>query len=234
MGAEVLEIPAIKTVGIEGNKALEAALEKLDEYSWIVFTSQAGVEVFFDRLIKNRIDVRRLGGVKIAAIGSATEKALCDRGLFTDCVPSKYDARSLGKALADAVKLGEKLLIARARIGSKDLTEELDKAGAEYDDIPIYDTLYVEDNVLRLNDILRTKRVDYVAYTSASTVRSFAAMSGDADLTEIAAVCIGEQTELEAKKHGMKTVMSDEITIDSVAAKIMELHMCQRRSDKCI
>jgi uroporphyrinogen III methyltransferase/synthase len=215
-------------VGIEGSKALEAALEKLDEYSWIVFTSQAGVEIFFNLLIKNKIDVRKLGKVKLAAIGSATEKAINGRGILVDCVPEKYDASCLGKALAQAIKPGEKLLIARARIGSKDLTEELDKAGAVYDDIPIYDTLYVEDNVLQLSDILKTKRVDYVAFTSASTVRSFAAMSGDADLTKITAVCIGEQTELEAKKHGMKTEISDEITIDSVATKIMELHMLSK------
>jgi uroporphyrinogen III methyltransferase/synthase len=228
LGAEVMEIPAIRTVPIENNTALEAALQNLGDYRWLVFTSQAGVEVFFDRLIKNRLDVRRLSGLKIAAIGSATEKVLSDRGILTDCVPSKYDAQSLGKALANAVKPGEKLLITRARIGSKDLTEELDKAGAEYDDIPIYDTVYIEDNVLQLPDILQTRRVDYAAFTSASTVRGFAAQAGDADLASFTAVCIGEQTALEAKNYGMNAVLSDEITIDSVAAKIIELHMSSR------
>ena len=224
LGAEVLEIPAIRTVPIEDNGELRAALDKLEDYTWLVFTSQAGVDVFFSQLKKHAVDVRRLYTLKIAAIGSATEKALNDRGVFVDVVPGTYDGLSLGRALADTVKPGEKLLMTRARIGSKDLTEELDKAGAGYDDIPVYDTVYEENTVLPLADILATKKVDYVAFTSASTVRGFAAMAGDADLTQFTAVCIGEQTEREAKNYGLKTVTSDEITIDSVAAKIVELH----------
>jgi uroporphyrinogen III methyltransferase/synthase len=228
LGAEVIEIPAIRTVPIEDNKALEAALHRLGDYNWIVFTSQAGVEIFFDRLIKSSIDIRKLSGIKIAAIGSATEKALYGRGIFTDCVPDRYDAAHLGKALAKAVGPKEKVLIARAKIGSQELTKELADGGIAYVDIPVYDTLCNDGNVPRLSDILGTKKVDYVAFTSASTVRGFIALAGDADVTRTTAVCIGEQTAQEAEKYNMKTLTSDEITIDSLAAKIVELHQASK------
>jgi uroporphyrinogen III methyltransferase/synthase len=64
----------------------------------------------------------------------------------------------------------------------------------------------------------------YVAFTSASTVRGFAAMADGADLSKLNAVCIGEQTAQEALKYGMSPVTSDEITIDSLVAKIIEIH----------
>lgn len=225
LGAEVLELPAIKTAPIDENTALDEALIKLPEYQWVVFTSQAGVEIFFKRLIRNKIDIRALSGIKFAAIGAATDNAVSERGIKVDCVPDKYDAATLGKALVSAVRPGEKLLIPRAKIGSPDLTKALQIGGLAYDDIPVYDTLYETGNTaLQLSDILAKNRAPYVAFTSASTVRGFAAMAGTADCSHIKAVCIGEQTALEAEKYGMKTYISDEISIDSVAARIVQLH----------
>ena len=147
LGAEVIELPAIETVEIEDNMLLEQALSRIEEYNWLVFTSQAGVEVFFNRLIKSAIDIRKLCGLKIAAIGSATKKALLERGLFTDCMPKTFDSVHLGKVLTEYVKPGEKLLIPRARIGSVELTQILGEHGISYDDIPVYDTVY-ETNAL--------------------------------------------------------------------------------------
>lgn len=224
LGAEVLEIPAIKTAAIDNNTVLDNALKKLSEYQWVVFTSQAGADIFFKRLIENKIDIRTLNGIKFAAIGTATETAVIERGIKVDCVPDKYDAVTLGKALVSTVKPGEKLLIPRAKIGSADLTKALDNGGIAYDDIPVYDTLYETSNALQLGDILAKKTAPYVAFTSASTVRGFAAMAGTADYAHIKAVCIGEQTASEAKKFGMNTYISDEISIDSVSTKIIELH----------
>jgi uroporphyrinogen III methyltransferase/synthase len=223
-GAEVLEIPAIRTTEIEDNKPLRTALGRLCDYRWLVFTSQAGVDVFFDALARQRIDIRSLAGIKFAAIGPATAKAVTDRGVLIDCVPETYDAGMLGQQLAQVVLPGEKLLIPRARIGSEELTKVLDAAGVPYDDIPVYDTVPIQNNVLQLPDILGRTKSAYVAFTSASTVKSFVSMAEGADLTGVIAVCIGEQTAREAEKYGMKTVLSDEITIDSVADKIVELH----------
>jgi uroporphyrinogen III methyltransferase/synthase len=223
-GAEVLEIPAIRTAEIENNEELLSAINRLSDYQWLVFTSQAGVEIFFDLLRRNKTDIRKLAGIKFAAIGSATEKAVTERGILVDCVPASYDSVSLGKVLAKTVQPGERLLIPRARIGSKELTKELDDSGIAYDDIPVYDTIYHSDHVLQLNELLKTKKIDFVAFTSASTVRGFVENAGSADYESLTAVCIGEQTAEEARKIGMKTYVSDEITIEGVAAKIIELH----------
>jgi uroporphyrinogen III methyltransferase/synthase len=115
-------------------------------------------------------------------------------------------------------------LIPRARIGSRELTKELDAAGLLYDDIPVYDTQFAAPGAVDVAGLLAEKEGLYVAFTSASTVRGFAAMAGGADCSRVRAVCIGEQTAAEAARLGMEVYVSDEITVDSLAEKIAELH----------
>lgn len=46
-GAEVLELPAIRTVPMEDQSRLYKALDHLEEYQWLVFTSPTGVMGIF-------------------------------------------------------------------------------------------------------------------------------------------------------------------------------------------
>lgn len=223
-GAEVVELPAIKTAVIENNSAFDSALDHLSDYQWVVFTSQVGVRIFFDRLLECKIDVRQLHHLKFAAIGSATEKALFDRGILADCVPETYDSEHLGQVLVQMAAPGERLLIPRARIGSPDLIQKLGDAHIPYDDIPVYDTFYEASGILNPAELIANSVETYVAFTSASTVRGFAVMAKDMDLTSVTAVCIGTQTAKEAAGLGMKAIVSDTITIDSLVEKITQLH----------
>jgi uroporphyrinogen III methyltransferase/synthase len=223
-GAEVVELPAIKTAAIENNPAFDNALDRLSDYQWVVFTSQVGVRIFFDRLIDRKIDVRRLYSLKFAVIGSATEKALSDQGILADCVPETYDSEHLGQALARMAAPGERLLIPRARIGSPELIQILDEAHIPYDDIPVYDTVYETSGILNPSELTGNCGETYVAFTSASTVRGFAAIAGGMDFSAVTAVCIGTQTAKEAAGLGMKVIVSEMITIDSLVDKITQQH----------
>lgn len=90
-GAEVLELPSISISPLEDQSRLQEAFAKLNTYDWLVFTSPAGVEVFWRELGKKKVDIRCLGSVKIAAIGEGTKKKLLERGIYADFVPSVYD-----------------------------------------------------------------------------------------------------------------------------------------------
>ena len=47
LGADVIELPAIRTEEIAENPALDHQLQHLHQVHWLVFTSAAGVTVFF-------------------------------------------------------------------------------------------------------------------------------------------------------------------------------------------
>lgn len=224
LGAEVISVPTIKTVPIKENATLDTALKKLDIYSWLVFTSRAGVDVFFDKLVSSGIDIRALSGLKIAAIGSGTEKALRQRGLFCQLVPKSYNAAELARSLCEQAQPGERLFIARAKQGSEGLTSILSENSTLYDDIPVYETVYNLNGSPALNAALTSPdscRSTLITFTSASTVRGFTSGAEGHDFSKLTAVCIGHETEREAMAHGFKTIVSDISTVESMVEKIL-------------
>lgn len=227
-GAEVLEIPTIETDVILEDDLLRLALEKLEAFHWVAFTSPFGVNAFFQKLLEMKIDIRKLTGIKFAAIGSATRKTIEERGILVELVPEQYNGRALGEALAQRMLEAEEhsnarqvALIPRARIGTEEVLKPLDDAGLCYEDLPVYDTLEAPTGEFIWYD----DSVDYVAFTSASTVRGFVQMSRDLDYTTVQAICIGDQTALEAKKYGMKCYVSEKATIESMVDCLLKLHL---------
>lgn len=228
-GAEVLEIPSIKTVALEDQSLLSGALDQISDYQWLVFTSPTGVEVFFDHLLIQKKDIRCLFGIKLAAIGQGTAKALEQRGLQVDLIPEVYDGETLGRALAEILEGGEKILIPRASIGNKDLSALLREAGAEVDDIPIYDTVYERSPLIDLKKELEQGNINCVVFTSASTVKGFVESTAGTDYSGVVAACIGKQTKAAADQFGMKTYMSEKATINHLIALVEKIKAQKER-----
>jgi uroporphyrinogen III methyltransferase/synthase len=222
-GAQVIELPCIETMPLEPNPELDEAFSRLREYSWLVFTSSAGVRLFFDALRGRGKDVRALGGIKLAAIGSATAAELEMRGLIPDLVPEIYSGEELGKALVREVRPDERVLLARAKEGSAGLPKTLKAAAVAYDDLAVYETRYTWPNADVAARMLDAGEVDYVAFTSASTVRGFVNTLGRQDNLKFTAVCIGKATEAAAKESGMRTAIAKEATIESMVERMIEL-----------
>ena len=223
LGAEVLELPSIETVARTDQALLGEALDRAESYDWLVFTSPTGVRVFFDALRTFGKDIRSLAGAKIAAIGTGTRKELTDRHLIVDFMPSVYDGDTLGKELAERVEPGSRILLPRAAIGNQNLTQELRDAGAEVDDIPIYDTVDEPRKLVDEKALFETGKIDCAVFTSASTVRGFVNRNPGLDHSLVRAACIGKQTRKCAEDFGMQTWMADEATIDSLVQLVISM-----------
>ena len=231
-GAEVLELPAIRTVPIRPNPQLEQCLERSGEYDWIVFTSPTGVRVFFDCLME-QWDVRRIAGARFAVIGSGTGKALKERGFQADLMPETYDGASLGRALAEVCRPGERVLIPRAALGTQELLRELQAVPhLLVDDVPTYETEYETSPLIDERAQLESGQIDYAVFTSASTVRGFARAVEGLDFSKVRAVCIGRQTRAAADALGMRTWVSERASMDSVVERLEELAADEEESGK--
>ena len=223
-GAEVVELPAIRTVPVKDMAPVDVAIDNLagGGYDWLVFTSPSGVDIFFDRLIQ-RTDLRSLAGVKLAAIGQGTQKALRKYGLRTDFMPSVYDGETLGRELRDVCVPGARVLIPRAAIGNPELVAELEKGGGlTITDVATYDTEYEATDLIDEKGEIETGDIDFAVFTSASTVRGFAAAVEDVDFGRVNAVCIGKQTAAEAQKRGMRVWISERATLESLVKRVEE------------
>jgi uroporphyrinogen III methyltransferase/synthase len=223
-GAEVLEIPTIRIVPIKENKALKHAFEQLTQYQWLVFTSPLGVDVFFNAMWEENVDIRRLADIKVAVIGEGTKKKVEDRGILVDLLPECYDGKSLGEAIRKNCNDGDRILIPRARIGNNEMIEEISKnPNINISDIPTYDTVYREPKIINLKNEFELGEIDFVVFTSKSTVKGFVEATNGLDYSLVSAVCIGEQTQTEAKKYKIKTMTAKKATIDSLVEAVEAL-----------
>ncbi len=218
LGAEVIEMPAIATVPIEDNKALDQAFDGLSNYDWLVFTSPSGVRIFFDKMVEAGIDQRRIKG-KFAALGQGTAAELRKQGYLADLVPAEATGEALGAALAAAAQPGESILIPRAKIGNRELVDAL--SAFSVDDVPTYDTVHLADSLVDFASQFEKGRIFCVAFTSSSGVRAFVQANPDLDFAKIQAACIGEKTRATAESFGMNTWMSDTATMDSLTELIV-------------
>lgn len=211
MGAETRCIPCLQ---IEPDFSDIPADFK--EYSWVVFTSANGVDIFFDYLRQNRIDIRSIAHLKFAVIGRGTSLRLMNHGIRADFCPSVFTAEMLGKELPQVLAETDRILILRAQNGSADLTRELSAADADFDDRKIYRTLAPEWPVFPVR-----QEPDYLVFASASGVRAFF----DSGIIEDATVpvCIGPSTEKEFEKFSDRIpLVPEEHTVSGIAQVICD------------
>ena len=221
LGADVVCFPCISTENICGN-AVTNALNNLKSYSWLVLTSPQGVSAMYAAMKKLAMDSRALSGLKIAAVGKATAKELELYGICADLVPEKYDGRALGESLVKLLSDKDRVLILRAKKPGPGLSGVLDRAGAEYSDIAVYETSYKSEKSGAVKSLAASESPIYVTFTSASTAEAFNACTGGIIGSGLVAVCIGEQTEKRARQLGYKTVTAERAEIDSMISKILE------------
>ena len=204
-GAEVFRFPLIETVPLDSSAALDAALDDLARYDWLVFTSVNGVRYFFERLQARQRDIRSLGDLRIAAIGPETARSIQARHLRVDALPREYQAEALIQVLK--AERAQRILLPRAAEARAILPQELRASGAQVDEIAIYRTIRPRNRDETLRDMLRAGRVDLLTFTSSSTVRNFMeCLSGEdspALLGQARIGCIGPITAATAQAYGL-------------------------------
>ena len=173
LGAEVIQFPTIDIKPLEDYSSVDDAVRNLGAYDWLIFTSANGVKCFWERLETQGLDARALYGLQVAAIGPATAQAVRTHGIAPDFVPEAYIAESVAEGLIGLGMDGKKVLLPRAREAREVLPEELRKAGAQVDVLPVYETVPAaarRDEVLQR---LEAGTLDAVTFGSSSTVDNF-------------------------------------------------------------
>ena len=178
LGADVLVRPVIRVVDPPEWGPVDAALDDLDRYDWLVFSSANGVEYLIRRLLDRGADVRRLGRVQLAAMGSGTAERLAGFHLRVDLVPEEFVAESLARALVDRAE-GGRFLLARASRGRRVLAEELERAGAQVDEIVVYGSVDVTEPDPDVTAGLSSGEIDWITVTSSAAARSLVRLYGD-------------------------------------------------------
>jgi uroporphyrinogen III methyltransferase/synthase len=178
LGATVLVQPAIEIGPPSDWGPVDRALDDLDRYDWVVFSSANGVRFFLDRLWDRGGDSRRLGRIRLAAIGPGTADELLKDRLRADLVPPEYRAEALAEALA-AEAPGRHFLLVRASRGREILAEQLAAAGARVEQVVAYRSTDVERPDADVAAALAAGRIDWITVTSSAIAQALARLFGD-------------------------------------------------------
>ena len=225
-GAEVLQFPTIKIQPIDN-----VDIPSPNEYDWVIFTSVNAVEIFYERLRENGRDARAFGGSKICAVGPKTVEALNNIGILPDFVPTHSRGRAIAAEIEDVN--GKKILLPRAKIATAHLPNGLRERGAHVDDVPLYDTLKVANDGDKARDEIEADllngSIDFVTFTSSSTVTNFLEMFPNRAPSVLFAntqvAVIGPTTEKKAVKCGVHVdVIAKEASVESLVEALVEAY----------
>lgn len=176
LGADAYQLPTIRIEPVQEKKDREAFVEALAQayqYDWIVFTSPNGVTHFFEAFFKIHRDARELGNVKIAAIGPGTAQKIEEYRFGVDLMPPEFVAESLLKEFRKVGVENLKILLPRASGAREALAVELENLGAIVDDVPVYQTVGVTEDMAGGWKRFTEEGADLVTFTSGSTAQHF-------------------------------------------------------------
>lgn len=218
LGGLPIEMPMIQVRPIN-RETLVAQIGRLDTYQYVIFTSENGVHIFFDALLGLGRDARAFGGIKVAAIGSGTAKALGQYGIAADYVPGEFTGEALVDMLQGVVTQHDRILIPRSQSARPLLVEALSKI-ARVTEIKTYETVRGDADYSEGKAMLAAGEIDYITFTSSSTVDCFVAEMGLDCRTQIGGakiISIGPITTERIAHYGLKVyAQARKYTIDGM------------------
>jgi uroporphyrinogen III methyltransferase / synthase len=206
-GATVSVVPLVEIRPVEDTRTLDAAIEELADYDWIVFTSANGVAAVGSRL------PGPLEWVLVAAVGPATADAVRALGTEPSFVPERFAAEEIAAGLGSLA--GARVLLPQADIADPGLADELRARGAIVDAIVVYRTVEIAPD---MSGMLALRVADAIVLASPSAARSLAALASSVEtIRGRLIVGIGPTTAAAARETGLPVgVVAPEATDEGI------------------
>jgi len=223
-GAVPEQVPTIAVEPPRTPQQMERAVKGLvtGRYQWIGFTSVNAVRAIREKFEEYGLDARAFAGVKVAAVGEQTAKALRDFGIMPDLLPEgEQSAEGLADswpAYDDVLDPINRVLLPRADIATEGLLARLTELGWEAEDVTAYRTVRAAPPPAPIREAIKGGGFDAVLFTSSSTVRNLIGIAGKPHAVTVIA-CIGPQTAKTAAEFGLRV---DVVAAEASVAALVE------------
>tara|TARA_Y100001968_G_scaffold49997_2_gene40408 strand:- start:59 stop:853 length:795 start_codon:yes stop_codon:yes gene_type:complete len=209
LGAKVLELPSLVIGPPDEWGPLDDALDELDSFHWLIFSSSNGVQYVENRLrLKDSSLADSPKNLKIAVIGRKTADYLNQLGVKPDFIPPQF----LADSLIDNFPVsgaGLKMLIPRVQSGGRTLlAESFGQSGAHVVEVAAYESICPKTIPELTANALENYAVDAITFTSSKTVSHTFQLINDyfgdkwqEKLNLVKLISIGPQTSLSCKKY---------------------------------
>lgn len=174
-GASVIAFPTIAIAPPESWEACDRALQAVESYQALAFTSANGVHWFFRRWHERRSTAGPCAGMAVYAVGERTAQALRDQGWHVTTIPGHFSAGALADALGSKGLHGLRFLLPQGNLAGDELAGRLRALGARVETVVVYRTLPVSPpDAEEVWARLASTGIDVVLFASPSAAASFA------------------------------------------------------------
>lgn len=228
-GASVIEMPTLEIGPPSSWRDLDRAIDRIDDFDWLIFTSTNAVDSFFERLEVVTGERAFYSNIKIAVVGEKTAQRLLRLGIQPDFVPPNFIADSLVSHFPEPLG-GLRVLFPRVESGGREvLVKEFTSMGAKVREVAAYESRCPEAIAPQALRALQTGRVDIVTFASSKTVRHFCQLLQQVQddwqdwLTGVAIAAIGPQTSEACQSLlGRVDVEAAEYTLNGLTQALVQ------------
>ena len=174
-GANIYDFPAISIGDPDDLNPLDEALNQINEFHWIIFSSSNGIKFVDKRLRYLNSSLKECSKkTKIAAVGEKTAKTLGDYGIKADFIPPEFVAESLIDNFPIS-GYGLRVFLPRVQTGGRDLiADQFRKAGARVFEVAAYETRCPDSIPENTIEVIASRKVDAILFSSGKTVSNSA------------------------------------------------------------
>jgi len=223
LGADVLELPVLRIEHPVDRMGFAEGVAQAHTYDWLIFSSTNGVRRFFDAFYAVYKDARSIGGVRIAAVGPGTEKAIREYRFDVDLVPERHLAEGLLESFKNDYDIdSQTMLWVRPENARPILADGLTDMQAIVDECVAYRIEPETEDPTGAAARFTEEGADLVTFTSSSTAKYF----NQLNLTwpkGCKAASIGPITTAKLKELGQTQIIeAEEHNIEGLVQAIVE------------
>jgi uroporphyrinogen-III synthase len=227
LGGTVIEFPVIEVVPPQNEKPMDDAIRDLTRFDWILFTSANGVEFFFKRASELGEDLSDWSPF-IGVVGPKTAEAIRLYGKEPHLIAKDFKAEGLLLDLKARLTGEEQILFPRSSMARPILAQELTHFGLQVTEVDAYDTVMPMEKAPGVLADLQKGCIDFITFTSSSTVKNFCGALGQEMLHQLPAktqiTCIGPVTAETALTHQLRVdAVAKEHTIQGLIEALLNL-----------
>ena len=239
-GGRAVVVPTIEITPPESWDACDGAIQTLDLFDGLIFTSTNGVRGFLGRMAERGAAVQDLASKMVFAVGEKTGRAAGDLGVAVTGVPDTFTAADLSAVLSRHDLRGKCFLFPRGNIGGNELADTLKSLGARVEPVEVYATARPEAlHVDTLRSLFSNVKIDVAAFTSPSTFRNLASLFSPEEFKSLCGrariAVIGPVTARAVEAEGLDVdIRAPKSTVESLVQSIVEYFKSETRNPRRI
>ena len=222
LGAEAVSHPVIRIEMASDQQFVGQCLSRLDDFAIVAFLSRNAAIAFAKAL-----SGKESGGAMppIGAIGTGTRSSLEERGYSVQFLPEHANSESMAETLIrryESMRFSKPILIVRADRGSDVLPSRLEKAGIDFVELPIYQSVDVTNADPTVVSELADGGFDWITITSPAIAKNVASLFGE-QISNTKIASISPNTSSAARDRGLTVhAEANEYNADGIVAAIVE------------